>query len=66
MLKQQRDGLDPARLGPSCHPAAQEPPAAEQVPANPPSTLKFWLWQHQSCIFHPKTRCLWPKDTTGQ
>ncbi|XP_055655252.1 ATP-dependent DNA helicase Q4 isoform X2 [Falco peregrinus] len=32
MLKQQRKELDPSQLSPSCQPAAQEIPTAEQVP----------------------------------
>lgn len=43
MLKQQREESDPdpARLSPSCQPAAQETPTAEQVPEKPP---RFTLW----------------------
>ncbi|XP_074683290.1 ATP-dependent DNA helicase Q4 isoform X1 [Strix aluco] len=32
MLKQQREESDPSRLSPSCQPAAQETPTAEQAP----------------------------------
>ena len=43
MLKQQREESDPSRLGPSCQPAAQDSPTAEQVPEKPPppSALGF-------------------------
>lgn len=41
MLKQQREESHPPRLSPSCQPAAQETPTAEQVPEKPPH---FTLW----------------------
>ena len=44
MLKQQREESDPSRLGPSCQPAAQDSPTAEQVPEKPPPPrLRPWV-----------------------